>query len=367
MNTSKKSGSSEKAVNETSKKQLDCNPSLDSDTNSNVQNEWGKYGQYELVGQGEVTNPDTCGKFRGFWGCNRTELHNKTTLDGKNHKGKVYIKKVFHSCDKPTCKICFKRGWAVREAGNIEERIKSASKKFGLPHHVVASVPMNDYGLSFEELRRKARKVLVARGVHGGVLIFHAFRYANDKESRVKGVPFGWYWSPHFHCIGFIDDYVKCWHCPKAKKAGYVGKGVCEGCSGFEARTRRLYAKDKWIAEVLTGRIVNGRRVGNEGRLSIFGTAWYQLNHSSIKRGSTRFHVATWFGSCSYRKLKLAKEDIIRRDVCPICGMPLVRLRYLGFDFDKIMREFWIREFEDDAFDSSGNPFWVEAVSGSYG
>jgi hypothetical protein len=39
----------------------------------------------------------------------------------------------------------------------------------------------------------------------------------------------------------------------------------------------------------------------------------------------------------------------------------------MGFDFAKIMGEFWIREFEDDAFDSSGNPLWVEAVSGRYG
>ena len=47
--------------------------------------------------------------------------------------------------------------------------------------------------------------------------------------------------------------------------------------------------------------------------------------------------------------------------------MDLVRLRYLGFDFAKIMGEFWIREFEDDALDSSGNPLWVEADSGRYG
>ena len=63
------------------------------------------------------------------------------------------------------------------------------------------------------------------------------------------------------------------------------------------------------------------------------------------------------------------KEKIPARALnrCPICGMELVRLRYMGFDFDKIMREFWIREFEDDAFESSGNPIWVEAVSGRYG
>jgi hypothetical protein len=64
------------------------------------QDEWGKHGEYELVGQGKVTDPDTCGKFGGFWGCPHTELHNKTTLDGKNHKDKVYVKKFFTTATK---------------------------------------------------------------------------------------------------------------------------------------------------------------------------------------------------------------------------------------------------------------------------
>ena len=54
------------------------------------------------------------------------------------------------------------------------------------------------------------------------------------------------------------------------------------------------------------------------------GTAWYQLNHASVKRGVSRFHVATWFGVCSYRKLKLTVE--LKKAVCPICQHDLERL-----------------------------------------
>jgi len=320
----------------------------DVDAKPEVQNEWGKHGEYELVGQGEVTNPDTCGKFRGFWGCLRTELHNKTTLDGKNHKGKVYVTKVFHSCDKPTCPICYVRGWAVREAGNIESRIKEAEKRFGKAEHIVVSVPKKDYGLSFEALQSKATKVLATRHILGGCKIFHAFRYHRANETYV-GEPAHWFWSPHFHVIGFVDGgYSCCRHCKKSTLD-------CLSCDGYEGRTRRCYEKDGYIVKVL------GKRK------SIFGTAWYQLNHASVKRGVTRFHVARWFGTCSYRKLKLKKGDRIPRNKCPICGMDLVRLRYMGFDFSKIMGESWIREFEDYAFDSYGNPLWVEAVSGRYG
>jgi hypothetical protein len=350
MKTVKKSdSSSEKPAKAKNNKREDFNPNFtDFDVTPKVQNEWGKHGEYEFVGQGKVTNPDTCGRFRGFWGCNRAELHNKTTLDGKNHNGKVYVKKVFHSCDKPTCAVCFKRGWAVREAGNIESRIKEAEKRFGKAEHIIVSVPQKDYGLSFEALQSKATKVLAARYILGGCKIFHAFRYHRANETYV-GEPAHWFWSPHFHVIGFVDGgYSRCRNCKKSTLD-------CLSCDGYEGRTRRCYEKDGYIVKVLGS------------RKSIFGTAWYQLNHASIKRGVSRFHVARWFGVCSYRKLKLKKGDRIWRNVCPICGMDLVRLRYMGFDFDKIIREFWISEFEDDAFDSSGNPFWVEANSGRYG
>jgi hypothetical protein len=134
-------------------------------------------GEFLRVGNGEVTNPDTCGKFRGFKGCLNFHLHDLVTLEGHNYKGKVYVKKRFYTCDKPTCPVCFKHGWAVREASNVESRIREASKKYGLGEHITSSVPPNDYGLPFEKLRAKQMKALKSRYIHGGVLIFHAQRF----------------------------------------------------------------------------------------------------------------------------------------------------------------------------------------------
>jgi hypothetical protein len=97
---------------------------------------WGLHGCFSLVGNGNVTNP-RCGTFGSHWGCVRVELHDKITLDGYNHKGKVYVQKVFNSCDKPSCPACYKKGWAVREAGRIEARLKEAAKRFGQIEHVI--------------------------------------------------------------------------------------------------------------------------------------------------------------------------------------------------------------------------------------
>ena len=96
---------------------------------------YGTHGDFQLVGHGEVTN-DFCGKFLSYKGCLRADLHNLITLDGKNFKGKVFTRRVHHWCNKPSCPVCFKSGWAVREAGNIEARLAEASKRFGLVEHI---------------------------------------------------------------------------------------------------------------------------------------------------------------------------------------------------------------------------------------
>ncbi len=300
-----------------------------------VEGEWGSYGKYRLVGNDEVTNV-FCGKFMSYKGCLRVDLHDIIASDGKNYKGKVYVRKFYHWCNKPSCPICFKRGWAVREAGNIELRLAEASKRFGLVEHVVCSVPLRDYGLTFEALRVKAVKVLFGCGVVGGVLIFHGFRYNLQKH---------WYWSPHWHVLGFIlGGYARCRHCKG---------GNCYGCDGFEGRVYRCYRDNGYIVKVLGE------------RKTVFGTAWYQLNHASVKVGVERFHVATWFGICSYRKLKVTVE--YKRNVCPICEHDLGAIRYNGNRFVKDENlSSDKREFFADAVDECGFAMWVSCVGAKH-
>ena len=273
------------------------------------------FGEFELVGHGEVTN-DRCGRFSGyFYGCDRVDLHNKTTLDGVDHTGKVHIEKpIFHSCNKPSCPKCYKYGWAVREAKAIEARLKKASKRFGQVEHLSISIPVKDYGLDIESLRLKVTERLKALGVVGGALIFHGFRYANYEEAKRKNVVAGWRWSIHFHGLVFIfGGYSRCRKCAR--------KWNCDaGCDGFDSKAWKAYQKDGYYVKVF------GKRK------SVFLTAFYQLHHSTIKKDVKRFHVATWFGNCSYRELKVTVE--MRKLFCPICLHDLVKLRYNGVKLD---------------------------------
>ena len=134
----------------------------------------------------------------------------------------------------------------------------------------------------------------------GGCLIFHAFRFNNVRL---------WYWSPHFHVLGVIKGGCGCRSCNHEL-------GDCRSYSGFNGREVRGFEKDGYIVKVMGE------------RKTIFGTAWYQLNHSTIRTNVKRPHACTWFGVCSYRKLKVKVEK--RNSLCPICGEELVKLHYFG-------------------------------------
>jgi hypothetical protein len=107
-------------------------------------------------------------------------------------------------------------------------------------------------------------------------------------------------------------------------------------------------------------------------RKTIFGTAWYQLNHSTIRTNVKRPHACTWFGVCSYRKLKVTVE--MRKAVCPICQHDLVEhsyhgnmahiLAFFGSDRGSYRLRGGFADCEED-----GRRVWVERVrrgGGSY-
>jgi hypothetical protein len=229
-------------------------------------------------------------------------LHNHVGLDGVNYTGKVFVKKVFMSCDKPSCPICYKFGYAVREAKKIAARLNEASKKYGNIEHLSISIPLAWYALPFKVLVKRVWAALVERGAIGGVLIFHRDRFRGPNHSEP-------YWSFHFHYLGFVPERSKCRECKK----------VCfKGCGGFVDKNYRLNEKDGCLVKVL------GKRK------TIAGTSWYQLHHSSYKVNAKRASVVRWMGVCSYRNLKVEIKK--REEACPACGHDLVRLAYFGDD-----------------------------------
>jgi hypothetical protein len=227
------------------------------------------HGFWELVGQRRATN-SYCGTFQKIKICPRVELHANSTLDGVSHAGEVFVRKIHRSCNSPLCSVCVLSGWAKRLADHATQRIEVASKKFGLPQHIIVSPPQSDWGLfefENEKFRLKIKKLLYSLGVVGGCMLNHGFSYYSYQESLEKGGLWGWNWHPHIHVVGFILGYSKCRHCPKLSHAGVYS---CAGCFGFEAKVRRSYEQSKTIV-----------KVKNE-RATVFGTIWYAANHAAL-------------------------------------------------------------------------------------
>jgi len=126
-------------------------------------------------------------------------------------------------------------------------------------------------------------KILKDIGCIGGTIIFHSFRYHKDVKQ--------WYYSPHFHVIGF----------------------------GWIEKTTENYYKNGWI-------------VKNKGcRQSTFATVYYQLSHAGIKKNN---HALVWFGDLSYSKLKVEKEEI-EANICPYCRDKLREVESYGVFYCK--------------------------------
>ena len=222
---------------------------------------------------GTFEQHDWCGKW-AYRGCLNVagHFHNET------FRGMGYLKTFQRSCFRADCEICMPK-WMGRSSNKATRRIETYEKQSHRKvKHIVVSVPKWDYGLTKKEQSKKAYEVLKSLQCVGGAIIYHPFRYDRPLKE--------WYYSPHFHVLGF----------------GWI-TGVAEN-----------YSK-------------NGYFVKNLGtRDSTFSTFYYQLSHAGIKK---RNHSLVWFGDLSYSKLKVENFDNDGMK-CPICEEQLHELVLIG-------------------------------------
>lgn len=143
-----------------------------------------RWGIHELVGHGEVRS-EFCGKFRRLDGClGHGGSHDVVDVYGHDFRGKVALQNTFMRCYSPQCPVCFRKGYAKREAERGAARLFEAAKKFGLVEHGTASAPLRDYDRllrmdvkEFKAYWKMVENLLQARGVVGGITLFHPARY----------------------------------------------------------------------------------------------------------------------------------------------------------------------------------------------
>ena len=211
----------------------------------------------------------------GLWqtiGCLNEKLHEKL---GKGRS--IFVKQYQRSCYRGSCEECYPK-WIARQANLATRKIEHYSKKTKLrPIHLMLFIPPSQHCLPIEKLRSRMKKILKKAHWKGGAVIFHPFRF--DENTR------NFYYSPHFHLVGF----------------------------GYRFQIAEAFGKYGWFIKI------------GEERESVFQTFCYLLSHCGIRKGN---HTVTWIGDLSYSKLKLEKEPKIT--CCPVCSGKLVPIYYDG-------------------------------------
>lgn len=211
---------------------------------------------------------------------------------------KAFVKNIKRSCFRSCCVYCWLEKWLPRESTRATQRIEKYAevwkrinptclfrqRKYLNPIHVIVSPPWKDKFLSFDVMKKKARRLLNEAGVVGGLMIYHPFAY--DKKILK------WVVRPHVHVIGY----------------------------GWVVSTKKISDESGWV-------------IKNKGiRDSLHSTIYYQLSHAGV---SNDVHSITWFGELGYSaKFSPAYEieDAENHDYCDFCGCFLVSCKFVGLD-----------------------------------
>jgi len=212
-------------------------------------------------------------------------------------ENKKFVKHSKRSCFRSCCEYCWLEKWLARESHRATQRIENYiqvfkhlqfasspkfQRKYLNPIHVIVSPSWKDKFMPFDQLKKKARKLINQAGIEGGLMIYHPFSL-DEKSSQ-------WIVRPHFHIVGF----------------------------GWVVDTKKISDSEGWV-------------IKNKGlRDSLHSTIYYQLSHSGV---SDDVHSITWFGSLGYRakyadRFKVDEDD--ESDFCDYCGCMLVEFEYVG-------------------------------------
>lgn len=250
---------------------------------------------FPLVGSKLRATNALCGVFSRVKGCKNHLGHvgkvlpegvfGSVGLDGLIGEGMAVTFPRAQHCSDPLCPVCcfdFARRTARRAMGKFD----AFDGVFGMiSDHIAVSVPKHDWSKPFDFLRKQASSCLEMVGVKGGMLMYHPKRWHRQRKI--------WYFSPHFHCLGYLDG------------------GRFDGLM-----VREVYVRTEYVVRVF------------DKRKSILGTLLYQLSHAGIPAGHV--HAVSWFGCCGSRASRESGvseliranevEDRRKRSVCPVCG-----------------------------------------------
>lgn len=292
-----------------------------------------------ISGTGNVTDETRCGVWSSSHACSMDPGH--------------YLRTIKHSCDNPSCPICF-GSWMNKAARRIAERVRGYIEaangaqldldgiSLALWHkdntrylnHYVGSPRPGEItpDMPYNTIKQRGRAMAARVGITGAVQVFHPFRiqkslqlqltrhcravvHMNEEDREKKfwelvredALHLGnWReyveWSPHFHYIGF-------------------GRLPEQRTPEQKAEWQEVLAGwiFKWIRHVDTERVFDGQQMQDP----IAALAAYLLSHAGYLPGRK---IPSWLGVMGPNQLRKVgdPEQLSVAVVCPVCGSSVI-------------------------------------------
>lgn len=210
---------------------------------------------------------------------------------------------LLEKCYRAECPVC-RTNWIARETKEATERIyqgyymlKELDRGVRL-HHVVWSVPKDEYGCSYEDLRKRFHYRKRVAGSKAGLVVFHPYRFRSvdagqavawkhcslnpDAESPVIDSYASY--EPHFHTLSV----------------------------GFLITSQEFFERFGWTYKKLH----HSKPIFKRNDMT--GVIWYALSHAGIH---SKYHALSWYGKFSNNQMVVTKVETEYVEMkCDDCG-----------------------------------------------
>lgn len=253
---------------------------------------------------------------------------------------KEWQHELLEHCYRADCPVCYKQ-WIARESGEATDRLYSGFYMLreldrGVQlHHVVWSVPKDEYEYSYEDLRKRFHYRRRVAGSIAGLVIFHPYRFRSVKS----GCAVAWKhcslnpvaespvvesyasYEPHFHTLS----------------------------TGFLMASSAFYERFGWTYKKLHHKKPIFKK--NDMR----GVIWYALSHAGLGflDGERVYHALSWYGKFSNNQMVCIRTEVEYIDMlCDHCETQLVLVhsrKVVQDDVDRShieenFKELWVKK-----------------------
>ncbi len=258
-----------------------------------------------LVSHGKPNH--NCGELRAKMYCEQTNS---------------FIRDLPHRCHRAVCPICWD-SWVEREVQAATEKFLSGLDLLrdknvkNQAHHIVWSVPPEDYYLTRQQLKTRLLYRMRWAGAIASAIIFHPFRFRSlETGSEVQ-------WK---HCS--LNRNAES---PIVQSEAYYSPHYHTACVGYLKPSKDFYKQFRW-------RYYKQNKVQLNNADRVRRMLWYSLSHCAV---ADQKHALSWAQKFGNRHMLIdTKTEERKYPTCPIKKCPWGNVSLIIIEYQKALAEY---------------------------